>query len=189
MTNQEYQEEQIMMSDPYKVLGVQPGASDEEIKKAYRTLAKKYHPDLHPNDEAASAKMNEINAAYDILSKPHSSDYANRQAWSGNGTYGGQSSYGDPFGRRSSYRQQNYYGQNPYGQNTYGSQGNYGQQTDGDNPFGGYYSWGFGPFGMYSNRSSQNTTPTTGGSILGKLFKWFLIYQVLQLVFRMFFFI
>ncbi len=178
-----------MMSDPYKVLGVQPGASDEEIKKAYRTLAKKYHPDLHPNDEAASERMNEINAAYDILSKPHSSDYANRQAWNGNGTYGGQSSYGDPFGQRSSYRQQGW-----YGQNSYGSQGAYNQDTAGDedNPyqnFGTYYSWGFGPFGMYSNRSSQNNTPANGGSVLGKLFKWFIIYQIISLLFRMFFFI
>ncbi|SDB69382.1 J domain-containing protein [Butyrivibrio sp. INlla16] len=82
-----------MMSDPYKILGVQPGASDEEIKKAYRNLAKKYHPDLHPNDEAASEKMNEINAAYDILSKPHSSD--SWQQRTAGQTYEQQSTYND----------------------------------------------------------------------------------------------
>lgn len=55
--------------DPYKVLGVSPNASDEEIKKAYRTLSKKYHPDLNPGDEAAAQKMREVNAAYDMIQK------------------------------------------------------------------------------------------------------------------------
>ncbi len=55
------------MNDPYKVLGVQPGASQEEISKAYKKLAKKYHPDLHPNDKNAEAKMREINDAYNLL--------------------------------------------------------------------------------------------------------------------------
>ena len=56
-----------MVQDPYKVLGVSPDASDEEIKKAYRDLTKKYHPDLNPGDERAAAKMNDINAAYDAI--------------------------------------------------------------------------------------------------------------------------
>ncbi|MBQ6427657.1 MAG: J domain-containing protein, partial [Oscillospiraceae bacterium] len=56
-----------MVADPYKVLGVAPDASDEEIKKAYRELTKKYHPDLNPGDEAAAEKMNEINTAYDQI--------------------------------------------------------------------------------------------------------------------------
>ena len=56
-----------MYQDPYKVLGVSPGASDEEIKKAYRELTKKYHPDLNPGDAHAAEKMNEINAAYDQI--------------------------------------------------------------------------------------------------------------------------
>ena len=56
-----------MIDDPYQVLGVSPDASPDEIKKAYRALAKKYHPDLHPNDPEAARKMNEINAAYEWL--------------------------------------------------------------------------------------------------------------------------
>jgi molecular chaperone DnaJ len=58
------------MNDPYQVLGVSPGASDEEIKTAYRKLAQKYHPDLHPGDEAAAQRMKEINAAYDQIKNP-----------------------------------------------------------------------------------------------------------------------
>lgn len=59
-----------MAKDPYAVLGVSRNATAEEIKKAYRKLAKKYHPDLNPGDEAAAEKMNEINVAYDIISNP-----------------------------------------------------------------------------------------------------------------------
>jgi molecular chaperone DnaJ len=55
------------MANPYTVLGVSPSASSEEITKAYRKLAKKYHPDLNPGNKAAEEKMREINAAYDAL--------------------------------------------------------------------------------------------------------------------------
>ncbi|HEX2939175.1 MAG TPA: J domain-containing protein [Ruminiclostridium sp.] len=69
--------------DPYKVLGVSPNASDEEIKAAYRMLAKKYHPDAYANNplaDLASEKMKEINMAYDQITKMRKdgggSDYA-----------------------------------------------------------------------------------------------------------------
>ena len=71
--------------DPYKVLGVSPDATDEEIKKAYRTLSKKYHPDLNPGDENAAKKMAEINAAYDMIQRGET----------GNQSYG--SSYSNPY--------------------------------------------------------------------------------------------
>ena len=54
--------------DYYEVLGVNKGAGDAEIKKAYRSLAKKYHPDMNPGDKEAEAKFKEINEAYDVLS-------------------------------------------------------------------------------------------------------------------------
>ncbi|HHU05355.1 MAG TPA: molecular chaperone DnaJ [Clostridiales bacterium] len=54
--------------DYYEVLGLKKGASEDEIKKAYRRLAKECHPDLHPNDKAAEARFKEINEAYEVLS-------------------------------------------------------------------------------------------------------------------------
>lgn len=56
--------------DYYKILGLEKGAALTEIKKAYRKLARKYHPDLNPNDKAAEKKFKEINEAHEVLSNP-----------------------------------------------------------------------------------------------------------------------
>ena len=93
------------MDDPYKVLRVSPDASDEEIKRAYRNLAKKYHPDLNPGDQEAARKMQRINAAYEQIKNPEA--FRQSQQQRGHGDYG-YYGYGDPFG---GYQQQSYGGQ------------------------------------------------------------------------------
>lgn len=81
------------MNDPYKVLGVSRDASDDEIKTAYRRLAKKYHPDINPGNDAAARKMNEINAAYDAIKSGQASQSGSY------GAYGPGSSYGSGYQR------------------------------------------------------------------------------------------
>ena len=67
-----------MVNEPYQILGVSRDASEDEIRQAYRRLAKKYHPDLNPGDAQAAQKMNEINEAYDLLKNPQA--YRQQQA-------------------------------------------------------------------------------------------------------------
>jgi molecular chaperone DnaJ len=87
----------------YKTLGVAKKASDEEIKKAYRKLARRYHPDRNPDDEAAEEKFKEISAAHDVLSDPEKrKEYDAGGIFAGAGNFGGGNFGGgsNPFGGR-----------------------------------------------------------------------------------------
>ena len=101
------------INDPFAVLGVSSSATEDEIKAAYRKLAKKYHPDLNPGDKAAEAKMRDINEAYTQAlqikknggawrpntdsGSPWSGAYGNGYT-SGYGGYGGQPGAGGQYG-------------------------------------------------------------------------------------------
>ena len=123
-----------MTQDPYEVLGVPRGASEEEVTKAYRKLAKKYHPDLNPGDEAAAQKMSEINAAYNQI----------KNGTAGSSSYGSSSSYGG-----SSY------GGSSYGGGSYGN----GSGSYGDDPFASFWE-AFGGFGGYQQQSNNSGQPS-----------------------------
>ena len=122
-----------MAMDAYKILGLEPTASQDEVKKAYRKLARENHPDLHPGDAAAAKRMNEINEAYDRIMNPdkYAAEDARRAA--------ADSAAGRTSGRPSqsqNYQQQNagYYQQ----QGRYGWSGDFGF----DDIFGGFYTTG-----------------------------------------------
>ena len=85
--------------DFYEVLGIKKGASQSEIKKAYRKMAKKYHPDTNAGDEAAAEKFKEVSEAYSVLNDPEKKklyDQFGHAAFDGTGQPGG--SYGAGFG-------------------------------------------------------------------------------------------
>ena len=135
-----------MIDDPYKVLGISQGASEDEIKKAYRKKAKELHPDLHPDDPNADKKMNEVNDAYDMLMNPEK--YAARRAQQNRqqSSYGGSQQYGQ--NNQNSQR------------STYSSGGPGGWSSQGDwGPFGGFEDiFGFGRENAYDANAGRPKT-------------------------------
>lgn len=85
--------------DYYKILGIDKSANEAEIKKVYRKLARKYHPDLNPNDETAKVKFQELNEANEVLSNPEKRKKYDK--------YGKDWKHADEFEKQGQYQQQN----------------------------------------------------------------------------------
>lgn len=82
--------------DPYKVLGVTPETSDDDVKRAYRELARKYHPDNYVNSplsDLAESRMKEINEAYDMIMNERSGKKTGASSGAGYSSYGSQQTY------------------------------------------------------------------------------------------------
>jgi len=134
------------MRDPYQVLGVSRGASEEEIKKAYKTLSRKYHPDANinnPNKDQAEEKFKEVQAAYKQIMQEKTSGY------SGSSSYGGG----------SGYQRQNY-------SSSYGS-----AYDDFFNAFGGFGNFGGGYTGEQTGYEEDNHLRAAGNYIRNGYYK------------------
>lgn len=128
--------------DYYEVLGVNKNATDDELKKAYRKLAKKYHPDANPDNKAeAEAKFKEVNEAYEVLSNPQK-----RQMYDQFGTADPSQGFGGAGG--------------PFG----GQGGYYSYTTSGFDGFGDIFGDLGDLFGFGAGRSSRQTNAATKGA-------------------------
>lgn len=129
--------------DPYTVLGISRNASDEEIKKAYRSLSRKYHPDANvnnPHKDLAEEKFKQIQAAYQQIMKEKTEGYS--------GSYGG-SSYGSSYGSG--------YGNSGYGSNGYGGSG---YRSTGGSYYRNGFEYGFGGFGGFGGFTGNGSSST-----------------------------
>lgn len=95
--------------DYYKILGVEKNADEKEIKKAYRKLARQYHPDMNPGDKAAEARFKEINEAHEVLSDPEKRRKydelgQNYQRWQQTGGQGGGFDWGQYYAQQAGQR-------------------------------------------------------------------------------------
>ena len=137
--------------DYYKVLGIDKNASQDEVKKAYRKWARKYHPDLNPNDKEANKKFQEINEANEVLSDPEKRKKYDQ--------------YGEHWQHAEQYEQAR-------AQQAAGGGGGYYYESSGENPFEGFSEQGFGTedfsdffsqlFGARSGRGGRRSHAAKG---------------------------
>lgn len=128
--------------DYYKILEIDKSANEADIKKAYRKLARKYHPDVNPNNESAKSKFQEINEAHEVLSDPEKRKKYDK--------YGKDWKHAEEFEKQRQYQQQNQQRQS------------YGQGFSSD--FGGedYSSFFESMFGNMGGQGRRNTTSFKG---------------------------
>lgn len=141
-------EVEMKYRDYYEVLGVEKNATDKEIKKAYRKLAKKYHPDLHPDDKDMNERFSEINEAYEVLSDPDK-----RKKY-------------DMFGKNANFTQGQNFDPSQYGFDfTDFGNGSYTYTTGGGSGFSDFFDGLFGGFssGRSSRSKSNPFSDFTGG--------------------------
>lgn len=132
--------------DYYKILGVEKSSSQDEIKKAYRKLAKKYHPDLNPNDDKAQERFKEINEAYEVLS-----DEEKKKRY-------------DTFGSGYNFTNGQHFDPSQYGFDNFGNGYSY-TYTTADGDFSDFFNMFFG--GAAGNGRANSRM---GGFDLGNLF-------------------
>ncbi len=123
--------------DYYEVLGVQKSASDDDLKKAYRSLAKKYHPDMHPDDAEAAEKFKEVNEAYAVLSDKE---------------------------KRAKYDQYGHAAFDP-ASGGFGGFGGFDGGVDLGDIFSSFFGGGFGGFGGGGGGGSRRNAPIAGDDI------------------------
>ena len=123
--------------DYYKILGVDKSTSQNDIKKAYRKLAKKYHPDLNPDDNKAQEKFKGINEAYEVLG-----DADKKKKY-------------DQFGSNADYSNGQNFDPSQYGFG--GSGGSYSYNSSGGEGFSDFFNMFFGGAGSRSSRNSRSS--------------------------------
>lgn len=125
--------------DYYKILEIDKSATEADIKKAYRKLARKYHPDVNPNDESAKSKFQEINEAHEVLSDPEKRKKYDK--------YGKDWKHADEFEKQKQYQQQN--------QNQYSNQG-FSGGFGGGQDYSDFFESMFGGMGGGRQRSASS---------------------------------
>jgi len=150
-----------MAEDHYQTLGVPRTASAEDIRKAYRELARKYHPDLHPDDSAAKENFKKVQTAFDVLNDPSKREMYDRYGSAFEGVSGGGGWGGGPFPG----------GGFPGGAGGFGGGGGGAAEIDLESLFGGAGGFAelFGGGRGKAARGRRRTTPTPGEDVAAQI--------------------